>query len=110
MKLKEEKDDKKREAEFDENLYKYLGIKRTKKEQRMIDNWNYANRTYVFEDGKKITATFEDFRDVEEMKTFDGDDLSEKEENWKQYMLSTYSNGRMPWGHKEMLEGLIFEL
>ena len=37
MKQKDEKDDKKCEAEFDENLYKYLGIKRTKKEQRRID-------------------------------------------------------------------------
>ena len=44
------------------------------------------------------------------MKTFEGDDMSEQEENWKQYMLSTYSNGRMPWDHEKMFDELISEL
>jgi len=77
MKLKDEKEDKKREADVDENLYKYLGIKRTKKEQKTIDNWNYAKRGYIFEDGDKMITTFENFRDVEHMKTMEGDNLSE---------------------------------
>ena len=49
-------------------------------------------------------------KDVEEMKRMDGDDISEQEENWKSYMMSTYTNGRVDWDHRKMFEELIHEI
>ena len=35
---------------------------------------------------------------------------SEQEENWRSYIMSTYTNGRMDWNHREIFEELIYEL
>lgn len=58
---------KKRSVEYDvtERYLRYLGIKRRKEEQKIIDNWKYAPRGYMFEGGETMLVSYENFKDVE---------------------------------------------
>ena len=101
-----------------EELEEYFKVKRNKKKenlkndseddrskrQKMIDGWKFAPRGRKLSDGSMQNMSYEVWNETKNVIGF------KDEDEYKNYMLSTYTNGNMEWDHKRMFIDLMDEI